>query len=125
MTIFTFPPNDQGFISSAVKEPNPTKSNLQKCLTILAANPREYYTKYESAIKLKLEAISKTPTAIEKTMTAYQLYQTQNPLWTVHVKVTAVYEIIKMSFINVSDGFQFRTVNTSLTENRFLELTSN
>lgn len=80
MTMFTFPINDQGFISSIVKQPNPTKSDLQKCLTILAATPQDYYAKYESAIKLKIKAISKTPSPIEKTMTAYQLYQAQNPL---------------------------------------------
>lgn len=66
MTMFTFPINDQGFISSIVKQPNPTKSDLQKCLTILAATPQDYYAKYESAIKLKIKAISKTPSPIEK-----------------------------------------------------------
>ena len=122
MTMFTFPINDQGFISSIVKQPNPTKSDLQKCLTILAATPQDYYAKYESAIKLKIKAISKTPSPIEKTMTAYQLYQAQNPLWTINVKTTTVYEIIKISFINISDGLQFHTLNMMLTENRFLEL---
>lgn len=122
MTMFTFPINDQGFISSIVKQPNPTKSDLQKCSTILAATPQDYYAKYESAIKLKIKAISKTPSPIEKTMTAYQLYQAQNPLWTINVKTTTVYEIIKISFINISDGLQFHTLNMMLTENRFLEL---
>lgn len=122
MTIFTFPINDQGFVSSIVKQPNPTKSDLQKCLTILATTPQDYYAKYESAIKLKIKAISKTPSPIEKTMTAYQLYQAQNPLWTINVNTTTVYEIIKISFINISDGLQCHTVNMMLTENCFLEL---
>lgn len=125
MTMFTFPINDQGFVSSIVKQPNPTKSDLQKCLTFLAANPQDYYTKYESAIKLKLKAMSKTPSAIEKTMTSYQLYQTQNPLWAINVKVTSIYEILKTSFIDIAKNNQFCTVNIMLTENRFSELIAN
>lgn len=123
--MFTFPINDQGFVSSIVKQPNPTKSDLQKCLTILAATPQDYYTKYESAIKLKIKAISKTPSPIEKTMTTYQLYQAQNPLWTINVKTTSVHEILKASFINVFKIDKFHTVNVTLTENCFLEITTN
>lgn len=36
-----------------------------------------------NAFRLKYQAMTKIPTAIEKTMTPYQLYEANNPLWTV------------------------------------------
>ena len=122
MTIFTFPINDQGFISSIVRQTNPSKSDLQKCLTILAATPKDYHQKYKSAIELKLNAMAITASPIEKTMTAYQLYQTQNPLWTININAITIYEIHKASFIDIAKNNKFCTVNVTLTKNRFLEL---
>lgn len=34
-------------------------------------------------LRLKFEAVTREPTAIEKTMSPYQLYVSNNPLWTV------------------------------------------
>lgn len=42
----------------------------------------QYHYKYMDALRLKLKAISKEPSPIEKTMSRYQLFIAKNPLWT-------------------------------------------
>ena len=54
----------------------------------------QYHYKYMDALRLKLKAISKEPSPIEKTMSRYQLFITKNPLWTIAVKPLSVIEII-------------------------------
>lgn len=62
-------------------------------------NVLEYYFKTknddddETALELKLKAISHTPTTIEKTMTPAQLYASDNPLWALNF---AGYDINKL-----------------------------
>lgn len=40
-----------------------------------------YHRLYMQALQLKLDALTKEPSPIEKTMTRSQLYLTDNPLW--------------------------------------------
>lgn len=45
----------------------------------------QYHYNYMDALRLKLKAISKEPSPIEKTMSRYQLFITKNPLWTIGI----------------------------------------
>ena len=47
-----------------------------------------------NALQLKLKALTKEPSPIEKTMTRSQLYLTNNPLWTNNMRPKDIIEII-------------------------------
>lgn len=60
--------------------PKPTIKELEH---LLKNDPRVHQKKaYKQALELKLQAIKKEPSPIEKTMTEEQLYNANNPLWT-------------------------------------------
>lgn len=59
-----------------------------------SADSEVYHYQYMDALHLKLEALTKEPTPIEKTMTRSQLYLTNNPLWTNNMKPKDIIEII-------------------------------
>ena len=59
--------------------PNPTAKELKHLLDI---DPRtKAIPAYKKAIELKLQSLTQEPTAIEKTMTPEQLYNTNSPFW--------------------------------------------
>ena len=59
---------------------NPTADQLRH---LLKNDPRvQQKNAYRQAIELKLQALTREPTTIEKTMTAEQLYNLNNPFWT-------------------------------------------
>lgn len=58
------------------------------------ADSEQYHYDYIKALHLKLEALTKEPTPIEKTMTRSQLYLTNNPLWTNNMGPKDIIEII-------------------------------
>ena len=43
-----------------------------------------------NALRLKYQAMTTVPTTIEKTMSPYQLYATNNPLWTVELSALKI-----------------------------------
>lgn len=49
----------------------------------------EHYD-YMHQLRLKFDGLSKTPTTIEKTMTRAQLFETNNPLWSIGVTPNAI-----------------------------------
>lgn len=59
-----------------------------------SADSEQYHYQYMDALHLKLEALTKEPTPIEKTMTRSQLYLTNNPLWTNNMGPKDIIEII-------------------------------
>lgn len=46
------------------------------------------------ALHLKLKALTKKPSPIEKTMTRSQLYLTKNPLWSNNIRPKDIIEVI-------------------------------
>ena len=58
---------------------------IQKHFPSSDLNARIKHSNYISNLELKLKGLSKTPTTIEKTMTRAQLFQINNPLWTIGV----------------------------------------
>lgn len=59
-----------------------------------SADSEQYHYQYMDALHLKLEALTKEPTPIEKIMTRSQLYLTNNPLWTNNMRPKDIIEII-------------------------------
>ena len=57
----------------------------------------QYHYNYINALQLKLKALTKEPSPIEKTMTRSQLYLTNNPLWTNNMSPKDIIEIISKS----------------------------
>ena len=57
----------------------------------------QYHYNYINALQLKLKALTKEPSPIEKTMTRSQLYLTNNPLWTNNMSPKDIIEIISTS----------------------------
>lgn len=58
---------------------------IQKHFPSNDLNARIKHSNYINNLQLKLKGLSKTPTLIEKTMTRAQLFQINNPLWTIGV----------------------------------------
>lgn len=59
-----------------------------------SADSEQYHYQYMNALQLKLKALTKEPSPIEKTMTRSQLYLTNNPLWTNNMRPKDIIEII-------------------------------
>lgn len=64
--------------------------------TKVFTNPEreKYHQKYMSALRIKLESLTKKPSPIEKTMTRSQLYLTDSPLWAVDMRPRDIIEIV-------------------------------
>lgn len=58
-----------------------------------SADSEQYHYDYINALQLKLKALTKEPSPIEKTMTRSQLYLTNNPLWTNNMSPKDIIEI--------------------------------
>lgn len=79
---------------------NPDTNALRKFLeapytkTFTSADQEMYYHQYMYALTLKLEAITREPSPIEKTMTRSQLYLTDSPLWANDMTSRDIIEIV-------------------------------
>lgn len=65
-------------------------------------------------LKLKYQAMTREPTTIEKTMTPYQLYQANNPLWARELSALGI-----ESFLDLEDSveYNFRDVEATMGHN--------
>ena len=81
-------------------EKNPNTDTLKQFLdapykkVFTKADSEQYHYDYIKALQLKLKALTKEPSLIEKTMTRSQLYLINNPLWTNKMKPKDIIEII-------------------------------
>ena len=81
-------------------EKNPNTDTLKQFLdapykkVFTKADSEQYHYDYIKALQLKLKALTKEPSLIEKTMTRSQLYLINNPLWTNNMKPKDIIEII-------------------------------
>ena len=63
--------------------------------TFTSAEREHYHHRYMQSLQLKLEALTKKPLPIEKTMTRSQLFLINNPLWAVDIKPRNIIEILE------------------------------
>lgn len=81
-------------------EKNPDTDALQRFLdapyikTSTTPDRDAYHHDYMNALRLKLEALTREPSPMEKTMTRLQLYVTDSPLWTNDMTSRDIIEII-------------------------------
>ena len=59
------------------------------------ADREHYHHQYMRALRIKLEAFTHEPNAIEKTMTRSQLFLTSNPIWAIDIKPRNIIEILE------------------------------
>lgn len=59
------------------------------------SQPPYFFNTIFHSLKLKYHALTTKPTAIEKTMTPYQLYTTNSPLWTRELTAEEVDAVLK------------------------------
>lgn len=66
------------------------------------------------ALKLKYQTMTTEPTTFEKTMTPYQLYQANNPLWAQELSALGI-----ESFLDLEDSveYNFRDVEATMGHN--------
>ena len=65
-------------------------------------------------LELKYQAMTTEPTTFEKTMTPYQLYQTNSPLWALELSALGI-----ESFLDLEDSveYNFRDVEATMGHN--------
>ena len=78
-----------------VKETNPDMEVLSTFLeTITKSELKEAFAQNDiQALQLKHKALTTVPSAIEKTMAPYQLFEIQSPLWALHYTAIEVFNI--------------------------------
>ena len=78
-----------------VGEPNPDLEVLSTFLeTVTKSELKETFALNDiQALRLKHQALTTVPTAIEKTMAPYQLFEIHSPLWTLHYTGIEVFNI--------------------------------
>lgn len=80
---------------------NPDTNALRKFLeasytkTFTNAEREHYHHRYMQALRLKLEALTREPTPIEKTMTRSQLYSTDSSLWVLDMRPIDIIKIVE------------------------------
>ena len=67
-----------------------TDPNINELKIYLDAIPKHKQSRSSQALELKYCAMTTVPTTIEKTMSPYQLYATNNPLWTVELSALKI-----------------------------------
>jgi hypothetical protein len=79
-----------------VRENNPDLEVLSTFLeTVKKSELKETFVQNEiQALRIKHQALTTVPTAIEKTMAPYQLFEIQSPLWALSCTAIEVYDII-------------------------------
>ena len=90
---------------------NPNSQELEQ---FLHANEAYEQAHRLRGLKLKYQAMTREPTTIEKTMTPYQLYQANNPLWARELSALGI-----ESFLDLEDGveYNFRDVEATMGHN--------
>lgn len=88
--------------------------NLHELEQFLNANEAYEQAHRLRGLKLKYQAMTTEPTTFEKTMTPYQLYQANNPLWTRELSALGI-----ESFLDLEDGveYNFRDVEATMGHN--------
>jgi hypothetical protein len=81
---------------------NPTKEQLMTIMNYKRF--RQTPTNFQNAVRGKLKAYDMIPTAIEKTMSPVQLYETGSLLWTVGLSVKAIYQLAYLVPIMASEN---------------------
>lgn len=90
---------------------NPNSHELEQ---FLHANEAYEQANKLRGLKLKYQAMTREPTTIEKTMTPYQLYQANNPLWARELSALGI-----ESFLDLEDTMEY---NLDLSEGIYTEL---
>lgn len=101
---------------------NPNLHELEQFLNANEAYEQEHKLR---GLKLKYQAMTREPSTFEKTMTPYQLYQANNPLWAAELSALGI-----ESFLDLEDSveYNFRDVeatmehNLDLSEDIYIEL---
>lgn len=88
--------------------------NLHELEQFLNANEAYEQAHKLRGLKLKYQAMTREPTTIEKTMTHYQLYQANNPLWARELSALGI-----ESFLDLEDTMEY---NLDLSEGIYTEL---
>jgi len=88
--------------------------NIHELEQFLHANEAYEQAHKLRALKLKYQAMTTEPTTIEKTMTPYQLYQANNPLWARELSALGI-----ESFLDLEDTMEY---NLDLSEGIYTEL---
>ena len=88
--------------------------NIQELEQFLNANEAYEQVHKLRGLKLKYQAMITEPTTIEKTMTPYQLYQANNPLWARELSALGI-----ESFLDLEDSveYNFRDVEATMGHN--------
>lgn len=73
------------------------------------------YNQYMSILQLKLDGMSKKPTAIEKTMTRAQLFLCNNPLWTLGIRPYTI-KLILSTYSTLKDINKHDVIVPIITE---------
>lgn len=90
---------------------NPNSQELEQFLHTNEAYEQAHRLR---GLKLKYQAMTREPTTIEKTMTPYQLYQANNPLWARELSALGI-----ESFLDLEDTMEY---NLDLSEGIYTEL---
>lgn len=88
--------------------------NIHELEQFLNANEAYEQAQKLRGLKLKYQAMTHSPTTIEKTMTPYQLYQANNPLWARELSALGI-----ESFLDLEDTMEY---NLDLSEGVYTEL---
>ena len=88
--------------------------NIHELEQFLNANEAYEQAQKLRGLKLKYQAMTTVPTTIEKTMTPYQLYQANNPLWARELSALGI-----ESFLDLEDTMEY---NLDLSEGIYTEL---
>lgn len=88
--------------------------NIHELEQFLHANEAYEQAHKLRGLKLKYQAMTREPTTIEKTMTPYQLYQANNPLWARELSALGI-----ESFLDLEDTMEY---NLDLSEGIYTEL---
>ena len=70
-----------------LKQTNP---NINELKNLLETNQHSKQAVGVQALELKYQAMTTVPTTIEKTMSPYQLYASNSPLWTVELSALSI-----------------------------------
>lgn len=87
--------------------------NIHELEQFLHANEAYEQAHKLRGLKLKYQAMTREPTTIEKTMTPYQLYQANNPLWAQELSALGI-----ESFLDLEDTMEY---NLDLSEGIYTE----
>lgn len=81
-------------ITAPVKQYNKlreqTNPNIEELKNFIKATENNNDSQNINALRLKYQAMTTIPTTIEKTMSPYQLYESNNPLWAVELDALSI-----------------------------------